>query len=391
MATYGDVFHNFIWNEKFWLGDDARWDDFISSDPSVYYPKISHMNWSIVVGVLLMFVRFIYESYLIKPLAQCLGLKERKKLTLKESPSLEAAYKSYRSKVPQHEILRLSKETNMTERQIQRWLFKRRIIQMPSSMYKFKECSWQVLFYSLSFGYGLYALWDKPWLWVTVNCWVGWPKQHIDNDIFILYLVELGFYWSLLFAVFFQRDYQKKDKKEMVLHHMVTILLIYFSWGCNFVRVGSLVLIVHDFADPWLNIAKMAKYTKHQTTCEFFFAVFIITWIVSRLFIYPFWVLNASAVEIHDYVTTFPAYWFFNGLLFVLQLLHIMWTYLLLTVAFQKFTLGSIEKDIRSESDSELSDSTNEEHFKNNVFEKNRKTVTNGVTQKVQVNKEKKP
>jgi ceramide synthetase len=55
-----------------------------------------------------------------------------------------------------------------------------------------------------------------------------------------------------------------------------------------------------------------------------------------------FRVLNASAVEIHDYVTTFPAYWFFNGLLFVLQILHIMWTYLILRIALQKFQHGAV-------------------------------------------------
>jgi len=59
-----------------------------------------------------------------------------------------------------------------------------------------------------------------------------------------------------------------------------------------------------------------------------------------------FRVLNASAVEIHDYVTTFPAYWFFNGLLFVLQILHLMWTYLILRIAYQKVQTGSVSQII---------------------------------------------
>lgn len=46
-----------------------------------------------------------------------------------------------------------------------------------------------------------------------------------------------------------------QDKNEMILHHCVTILLIYFSWACNFVRVGTLVLVVHDVADPWLAVS----------------------------------------------------------------------------------------------------------------------------------------
>ena len=40
----------------------------------------------------------------------------------------------------------------------------------------------------------------------------------------------------------------------MMVHHVATIVLMYFSWVLNFVRVGSLVLVVHDAADSWLSV-----------------------------------------------------------------------------------------------------------------------------------------
>ena len=64
MASLLQLFNNLydtFWSEKFWLGDDARWSDFISDDPNIYYPKISHMNWSIVVGAILVLVRDVWE------------------------------------------------------------------------------------------------------------------------------------------------------------------------------------------------------------------------------------------------------------------------------------------------------------------------------------------
>ncbi|KAK7474762.1 hypothetical protein BaRGS_00033994 [Batillaria attramentaria] len=356
MAALLDNLNSFLWNEKWWLGDDAKWEDFISSDPNIYYPRARDMNWSLVVGVGLLLVRYVYENVLIVPLANYLGVQERKQRQLVPNPTLEAAFKKHNGRVPHSEIENLRKQTDLTERQIQRWLFRRKLKTTPSALYKFKECGWHLFFYTFIFVYGLWTLWDKPWLRVTVNSWIGWPKQPIDKDVFMFYLMELSFYWSLLFSMLFQKDYQKKDKKEMTIHHCVTIALIYFSWACNFVRVGTLVLVVHDIADPWLAIAKMAQYSNHQTICEAFFGVFIVVWILSRCVVYPIWVLNTSAVEIHDYVTTFPAYWFFNGLLFVLQILHIMWTYLILRIAFQKIQRGSIEKDERSESECEMDD-----------------------------------
>ena len=40
----------------------------------------------------------------------------------------------------------------------------------------------------------------------------------------------------------------------MTVHHVATIVLMYFSWILNLVRAGSLVLVVHDAADTWLSV-----------------------------------------------------------------------------------------------------------------------------------------
>ena len=65
-------------------------------------------------------------------------------------------------------------------------------------------------------------------------------------------MIELAFYWSLLFSQFI--DVKRKDFWQMFLHHIATISLLSFSYIVNFVRVGSLVLVVHDCADYWLEV-----------------------------------------------------------------------------------------------------------------------------------------
>ena len=40
----------------------------------------------------------------------------------------------------------------------------------------------------------------------------------------------------------------------MFVHHLVTICLLVFSWSCNLVRIGTLVLLIHDFADIPLQV-----------------------------------------------------------------------------------------------------------------------------------------
>lgn len=43
----------------------------------------------------------------------------------------------------------------------------------------------------------------------------------------------------------------------MFVHHIVTIMLLTFSWTSNLFRVGSLVLVIHDFADVPLEVCRI--------------------------------------------------------------------------------------------------------------------------------------
>lgn len=49
----------------------------------------------------------------------------------------------------------------------------------------------------------------------------------------------------------------------------------------------------------------------------------------------------------------FPAYYIFNGLLYVLQVMHVIWFYMILRVASRALKSGQVEKDDRSEESSD--------------------------------------
>lgn len=75
----------------------------------------------------------------------------------------------------------------------------------------------------------------------------------MENDIWWYYMISMAFYWSLTVTQFF--DIKRKDFWQMFLHHMVTLLLMALSWVCNLHRAGSLVLVVHDCADIFLEVS----------------------------------------------------------------------------------------------------------------------------------------
>ena len=88
----------------------------------------------------------------------------------------------------------------------------------------------------------------------------------------------------------------------MFIHHIMTILLISISWTTNFFRVGTLVLWVHDQADVWIDAAKMFKYVGKDAIADPLFYTFGAMWVITRLGVYPTWILYSFSAEAPNFV-----------------------------------------------------------------------------------------
>lgn len=108
------------------------------------------------------------------------------------------------------------------------------------------------MYYSVIFVYGSVVLWDKSWLWDINHCYYGYPYHAVSNDVWWYYMISISFYWALSISQFF--DVKRKDFWQMFIHHKATILLMCFSWVGNLTRIGSLVLVLHDCADIFLEV-----------------------------------------------------------------------------------------------------------------------------------------
>lgn len=202
--------------------------------------------------------------------------------------------------------------------------------------------------------YGVWCLWDKPWLWNILDCWYNYPHHDIERSVWWYYMIELSFYWSLSISQF--TDVKRKDFVEMFIHHLTTIALLSFSWTCNLTRCGSLVLLTHDCADIFLEAAKMLHYAKLNMLCDITFAVFLLVWTSTRLGVFPTWIFYSSTVEAPQILEMFPAYYIFNGLFSVLLILHVVWTYFIYKVAYRSLTKQGKKQDTRSDSEEESDD-----------------------------------
>ncbi|XP_041658447.1 ceramide synthase 2-like [Cheilinus undulatus] len=348
-----------VWRQDFWLPPGVTWMDMEQLAESER-PRPRDLLVALPLALCFIVLRYLFERYLAPPIGRCLGVKKRLQVAAAPSPKLEFFY-TQRSRQPtQNEILSLMSVCGKSQRQIEIWFRRRRNQDRPCQTKKFGEAAWRFFFYITAFIVGLACLIDRPWFWDRRECWRGYPLQPMERAHYWYYMLELGFYVSLLLRV--SVDIKRKDFKEQVIHHLATIFLLSFSYSANYIRIGTLVILLHDSSDILLESAKMFNYgSGWRKTCDILFVLFAVVFLVTRLVVFPSKIIHTTLVLSVELCEPFAGYYFFNILLIVLQVLHIFWAGLILRMIY-KFLKGKLEKDERSDEESESTE--DEEHNK---------------------------
>uniref|UniRef100_A0A3Q2ZN89 Ceramide synthase 4a n=1 Tax=Hippocampus comes TaxID=109280 RepID=A0A3Q2ZN89_HIPCM len=333
------LLNEWLWQDRYWLPPGIHWQDMDMSDG--HYPLPRDLVYTLPVAFAFIALRYVFERVMAVPLSKHLGVKDRIRIRAAPIPKLENFYKQYNRQPSQSELASLGKLCGLSQSKIQSWFRHRRNQDRPTNTKKFCEASWRFVFYLAAFTAGLGSLLDVSLLFVEV----------VTNAHSWYYTLELGFYLSLLLCV--SVDVKRKDFKEQVIHHIATIFLIGFSYCANYVRIGTLVMLVHDSSDFLLESAKMFHYAEWTKTCDSLFVIFSLVFLITRLVVFPCRIIHTTLVLSLDFFEPFFGYYFFNALLLVLQALHIFWAYLILRMICKFMFNGKVERDERSDEESE--------------------------------------
>eukprot|EP00126_Sphaerothecum_destruens_P002058 Sdes_comp15499_c0_seq1m4432 len=226
------------------------------------------------------------------------------------------------------------------------------------SLVKFPESGFKSVYYMFTWCYCYYLLFcsgSHNYFTDHYSTWENWsPGMYIDPLLYWFYMLQLSFYIHSIYATLVL-DEIRKDFFAMMLHHFVTIFLIFFSFCCRYHRVGLMVLYVHDFCDVCLEFTKCLVYFKvrdgkHDRLMEALsnagFAVFTISWVYFRLYLFPCYALYSAFYYSILICENISLYFFFNGMLFTLLLLHLYWFTFIVSMLF-KVLLGYNVDDSR--------------------------------------------
>uniref|UniRef100_A0A8B9T9N2 TLC domain-containing protein n=1 Tax=Anas platyrhynchos TaxID=8839 RepID=A0A8B9T9N2_ANAPL len=319
--------NEWLWQHEFWLPPGITWEDMKESE-DIHYPQPRDLLLSIPFALILVVIRYIFERAIALPLGAKLGVRDKQRPNAQPNPILETFYSTHCKNPKEVSLSSLLSSRFSPLRKVERWFRRRRNTDRPSLSKKFCEACWRFTFYVIAFFTGLAVLHDVSMQTVPPAVLEG-PLQ---PSLFWYYMLELSFYWSLVFTL--PCDVKRKDFKEQIVHHAATIFLISFSYCANYIRIGTLVLVIHDASDCFLEPTKIFNYMKWKKTCDSLFMIFAAVFLIkcsTNTYYY--------SMEIFQ---PFFGYYFVNALLITLQLLHIFWSCLIIHMVY-KFILQGTE------------------------------------------------
>jgi acyl-CoA-dependent ceramide synthase len=221
------------------------------------------------------------------------------------------------------------------------------------------EQGWYLIYYSISFPMGAYILYHSNYATNFDNLYIGWPHDQMSFLFKGYYLLEMACWLQQIFIL--NIEDRRKDHYQMFSHHIITCLLVGGSYYYYFTKIGNVILVIMDLVDIFFAAAKLLKYSGFQTSCDLMFGLFVIVWIALRhgLYNYIFYhtatkardlMMSGKCIEgvIQKRCWTDNVITIFLSLLGGLQIITIIWMYLIAKVAVKVIT-GAPAEDVRSD------------------------------------------
>ncbi|EXJ76822.1 uncharacterized protein A1O5_01330 [Cladophialophora psammophila CBS 110553] len=227
---------------------------------------------------------------------------------------------------------------------------------------RFMEQVYTAIYFGIFGPFGLYVM-SKGTLWYfnTTAMFEGFPHRKHEGVFKAYYLLQAAYWAQQALVLMLQLEKPRKDFRELVFHHIVTLSLIALSYRFHFAKMGIAVYITHDISDFFLATSKTLNYLDSIIVGPYYF-LFMCVWIYLRHWI-NLRILWATLTEFRtvgpyelDWETQQYKCWISQiitfALLASLQAVNLFWLFLILRIA-KNFVFSNVRADERSEDEDE--------------------------------------
>ncbi|KAF9515287.1 hypothetical protein BS47DRAFT_1342213 [Hydnum rufescens UP504] len=202
------------------------------------------------------------------------------------------------------------------------------------------------------------------WWFRTEHFWIDYPHWRMTPLLKRYYLMQFAYWLQQLLVLVLRLEKPRKDFTELVIHHFVTIWLVFWGYTINLTYIGNAVFLTMDVSDVVLSFAKVCNYLGWETTAAVAFSAFVCVWTYLRHFlnIKMIWSVWTQWKYVPEYSKRFEpkeGVWMVRWVqyqvmiaMIILQLVNIFWYYLILRV-LRRALFGPRLEDDRSDDEDE--------------------------------------
>ncbi|KAI1851288.1 hypothetical protein JX265_000478 [Neoarthrinium moseri] len=229
---------------------------------------------------------------------------------------------------------------------------------------RFMEQMYTAIYFSVLGPAGMYVMSRTPvWYFNTRGMYENFPHMTHEAYFKFYYLFQAAYWAQQAIVLLLGMEKPRKDFKELVGHHIVSLVLIGLSYRFHFTYMGLAVYITHDISDFFLATSKSLNYVDSSIMGPYF-AFFVCSWIYLRHYLnlkILYSILTEFATigpyelnwETQQYKCLLAQVIAFS-LLAALQSLNLFWLFFIIRIAY-RFVVTNVAEDDRSEAeDSEL-------------------------------------
>ncbi|RDW74229.1 TLC-domain-containing protein [Coleophoma crateriformis] len=233
-------------------------------------------------------------------------------------------------------------------------------IKSRSKQLRFMEQMYTAIYFVFLGPAGMHIMSRTPvWYFSTRGMYESFPHKTHEALFKLYYLFQAAYWAQQAIVLLLGQEKRRKDFKELVGHHIVTLALIFLSYRFHFTYMGLAIYVTHDISDFFLATSKTLNYLGSPIEGPFF-VIFMSVWIYMRHYLNlriilslftefktvgPY-ELNWETQQYKCLLSNVIAFW----LLSALQVLNLIWLFYVLRVGY-RFIVFNVAKDDRSDAE----------------------------------------
>ena len=139
----------------------------------------------------------------------------------------------------------------------------------PGKQLRFMEQMYTAVYFGVMGPAGAYVMSRTPvWYFRTMGMYEAFPHKTHDAEFKFYYLLQAAYWAQQAIVILLGIEKRRKDFKELVVHHIVTLALIGLSYRLHFTYMGIAIYLTHDVSDFFLAVSRLL-IIPHRTYVRF--------------------------------------------------------------------------------------------------------------------------